>query len=54
MEVNIHAHCRVFQYVTVYVFRNTEIFIGLLGLLAFIFCPTVVAQERNGWKLDSL
>jgi hypothetical protein len=29
-------------------------YFGLLALLAFIFCPTVVAQERNGWELDSL
>jgi hypothetical protein len=24
------------------------------GTFAFVFCPTVVAQERNGWELDSL
>jgi hypothetical protein len=34
--------------------KHLEIFIGHLGLLAFIFCPTVVAQERNGWELGSL
>ena len=34
--------------------KHFEIFVGLLALLAFIFSPTVVAQERNGWELDSL
>jgi hypothetical protein len=31
-----------------------EIFIGLLALLSFVFCPIVGAQERNGWEFDSL
>jgi uncharacterized protein (TIGR02246 family) len=31
-----------------------KIFIGLLALFAFVFCPAVVGQERNGWELDSL
>jgi uncharacterized protein (TIGR02246 family) len=31
-----------------------EIFIELLAFFAFVFCSTVVAQERNGWELDSL
>src|ERR1700681_977184 len=30
--------------------KRFEIFIGLLALLAFVFCPTVVAQEQNGWE----
>ena len=34
--------------------KRFEIFIGLLALLAFVFCPTAVAQERNGWEFDSL
>ena len=34
--------------------KRFEIFIGLLALLAFVFCPTVVAQEQNGWEFDSL
>jgi hypothetical protein len=34
--------------------KRFEIFIGLLVLFAFVFCPIVVAQERNGWELDSL
>jgi uncharacterized protein (TIGR02246 family) len=25
-----------------------------LALFAFVFCPIAVAQERNGWELDSL
>ena len=31
-----------------------EILIGLLALLAFVFCPAVMAQEQNGWEFDSL
>jgi hypothetical protein len=31
-----------------------EIFIGLLALLSFVFCPTVGAKEQNGWEFDSL
>jgi hypothetical protein len=31
-----------------------EIFIALLALLSFVFCPIVGAQERNGWEFDSL
>ena len=34
--------------------KRFEFFIGLLVLFAFVFCPIVVAQERNGWELDSL
>ena len=34
--------------------KRFEIFIGLLALSAFVFCPTVVAQEQNGWEYDSL
>ena len=31
-----------------------DIFIGLWTLLAFAFCPPVMAEEQNGWQLDSL
>jgi ketosteroid isomerase-like protein len=42
-------HC-----IAVYVFgKRFAIIFGLLTL-AFVFCPRVVAQERNGWELDSL
>jgi hypothetical protein len=35
--------------------KRFEIILGLfLTLLAFVFCPTVVAQQRNGWEFDSL
>jgi hypothetical protein len=34
--------------------KRFDIFIGLLALLALVFCPRIVAQERNGWELDSL
>jgi uncharacterized protein (TIGR02246 family) len=34
--------------------KRSDIFIGLLVLLAFAFCPPVMAEEQNGWQLDSL
>ena len=34
--------------------KGFENVIGLLTLLAFVFCPTVGAQERNGSEFDSL
>jgi uncharacterized protein (TIGR02246 family) len=52
---NIHVYCRYFEAFPLnHSPKRFEIFIGLLALLAFVFCPTVVAQERNGWELDSL
>jgi hypothetical protein len=46
---------RLFQYIAVHAFRKRfDIFIVLLALLALVFCPTIVAQERNGWELDSV
>jgi uncharacterized protein (TIGR02246 family) len=33
-------------------FRST--LIGILGLSALAFSPTVIAEEQNGWQLDSL
>jgi hypothetical protein len=34
--------------------KRFDIFVGLLALLAYSFCPTVSAQEQNGWGFDSL
>jgi uncharacterized protein (TIGR02246 family) len=34
--------------------KRSDIFLGLLVLLAFAFCPPVMAEEQNGWQLDSL
>jgi ketosteroid isomerase-like protein len=52
---NIHVNSRYFEAFPLHHSpKHFAIFIGLLALLAFVFCPTVVAQERNGWELDSL
>jgi hypothetical protein len=34
--------------------KRFDIFLGFLTLLAFAFCRPVMAQEQNGWQLDSL
>jgi Protein of unknown function (DUF3225) len=34
--------------------KRSDIFVGLLVLFAFAFCPPVTAEEENGWQLDSL
>jgi hypothetical protein len=39
---------------SIYFPRRFDIFLGFLTLLAFAFCPPVVAEEQNGWQLDSL
>jgi hypothetical protein len=55
---NIHVYAGTLKrfplHLSIFFPKYLEIFIGLLALLAFIFCPTVVAQERNGWEADSL
>jgi len=58
MRLIIHVYCKILRpfalhYSTRFL-KRFEIFIGLLALLAFVFCPTVVAQEQNGWEFDSL
>ncbi len=37
---------------SVFTFRST--LIGILGLSTLAFSPTVIAEEQNGWQLDSL
>src|SRR5277367_1761830 len=39
---------------SIYFPRRFDIFLGFLTLLAFAFCRPVMAQEQNGWQLDSL
>ena len=55
---NIHVYCKILRPFALHCStcfpKRFEIFIGLLALLAFVFCPTVVAQEQNGWEFDSL
>jgi hypothetical protein len=34
--------------------KRLQNFIGTLALSALVFCPSVMAQEQNGWQLDSL
>jgi hypothetical protein len=34
--------------------KRFDIFVRLLALLAFASCPPLMAQEQNGWQLDSL
>jgi len=53
-----HVYCKILRpfalHCSTRFLKRFEIFIGLLALLAFVFCPTVVAQEQNGWEFDSL
>jgi uncharacterized protein (TIGR02246 family) len=34
--------------------KRLQNFFGTLAMSALVFCPSVMAQEQNGWQLDSL